>query len=76
MMIRAQHPYAYRSGEWALVVAEGTYLGRPNYVVKFPDGALDFWLKDDPSAEYEFAEARPQYNPHSGTPAMRRARGF
>lgn len=52
-MIRTMHPYGFRSGQWASIVAEGTFRGSPCYVVKFPDGALDLWLKDDPGAQYE-----------------------
>jgi hypothetical protein len=33
---------------------------RDCYVVEFPDGKTDFWVVDDPAAEYEFRyEDRP-----------------
>jgi len=58
--IRAMHPYAFRSGEWARI--KGTAMlpvkdGEPDracYLVEFDDGVSDFWAVDDPDARYEF----------------------
>lgn len=55
--IRATHPYAFRSGQWAQIVGvdEAQY-DRPVFLVAFPDGATDSWACVDPDAGYEFAE--------------------
>lgn len=64
--IRAMHPSAFRSGEWAQVVAcrgvraKPTDPARPCWLVVFPDGATDSWVCDDRVAEYEFADEAPQ----------------
>lgn len=49
-LIRATHPYAYRSGKWAEITGlTGWPPGaeRPCYIVRFPDGTEDYWLVDD-----------------------------
>ena len=58
--IRAMHPYAFRSGEWARI--RGTAMlpvreGEPDracYLVRFSDGVDDFWPVDDVDYQYEF----------------------
>lgn len=54
--VRSHHWAAYRSGQWAriLTIAPDPE-GRDCFVVEFPDGATDFWVKDDPDGQYEFA---------------------
>ena len=64
-MMRAMHPYAFRSGEWAVV--RGSALlpvraGEPDracWLVQFSDGATDFWAVDAPEYEYEFSGDLP-----------------
>jgi hypothetical protein len=60
--IRAMHPYAYRSGQWAEILAVAPANGdrdilQPGdcYIVRFADGATDFWPVFDDAARYEFA---------------------
>ena len=49
-LIRATHPYSYRSGHWAEITG---FTGWPPgaeracYIVVFPDGTDDFWPVDD-----------------------------
>lgn len=52
--IRATHPYAYRSGQWATVLTTVPGPTRDCYIVEFPDGATDWWVVGDPDAGYEF----------------------
>jgi hypothetical protein len=52
--IRSTHPAAFRSGQWAKVVAIVPSSERECYLVEFPDGATDFWAVNDPDAGYEF----------------------
>lgn len=54
--IRSTHPYGYRSGEWAEILTVAPSPERDCYVVRFLDGATDFWPVNDPSDAYEFAE--------------------
>jgi len=56
--ILTQHPYAYRSGQWALItgttlIAVGKKL-RECYLLRWPDGVTDEYAIEDPTAEYEF----------------------
>ena len=49
-LIRATHPYSYRSGEWAVITGTTVYppgIERACYTVRFPDGAEDIWVMDD-----------------------------
>ena len=56
--IRQAHRFGYRSGEWADLLSESVHAnGRPVYVVRFPDGATDFWVIGDEQAGYEFRAA-------------------
>ena len=52
--IRSKHPAAFRSGEWAWVASLVWRDGRVCYYVVFDDGATDYWVIDDPAAQYEF----------------------
>ncbi len=56
-LIRATHPYAYRSGKWARLVGtmDDPETGRRCYSVMFPDGATDWWPVDDAAHGYETA---------------------
>lgn len=58
--IRGTHPYSFRSGQWALIVAHSTRVedGRPTVLVEFPDGVTDTWLVDDEAASWEFEDRR------------------
>jgi len=58
--IRTTHPFGYRSGEWAALVkpVHHSQTDRGCYLVRFEDGASDWWVIDDPSAGYEFREAQ------------------
>lgn len=52
--IRTTHPYGFRSGEWAqLLTIAPAPEGRDCYVVRFPDGATDYWVVNDPDGQYE-----------------------
>jgi hypothetical protein len=61
-LIRATHPVAFRAGEWAEIAGTASLPGypdgeRPCYLVRFSDGAADFWIIDDdaePGYGYEF----------------------
>lgn len=64
LFIRASHPSAYRSGQWAKVVAvrylpqkygDSPRVARPVYLVEFIDGKQDQWPVYDDVAEYEFS---------------------
>lgn len=52
--IRSSHPYAYRSGEWALII--GTDYECGCYQLKWPNGDTDDWAIIDPVANYQFRE--------------------
>lgn len=52
--IRQLHPAGYRSGEWATLVNVIPLRGRDCYLVRFDDGASDWWVCDDPDGLYEF----------------------
>ena len=55
--VRQTHRFGYRSGEWAELLSETEHVrGRRCYVVRFSDGASDFWPVEDPDAGYEFRE--------------------
>jgi hypothetical protein len=66
LYIRATHPDAFRSGQWAKVVSVD-YLpqrhgpsprdARPIYLVEFVDGRRDQWPVYDDVAGYEFSSA-------------------
>jgi hypothetical protein len=58
-LIRATHPYGFRSGEWAVLVAVVPTEARDCYLVEFPDGVTDFWPVHDPSDPYEFDGVPP-----------------
>jgi hypothetical protein len=60
MEVRSEHPYAFRSGEWALVtkLVRVSVLGDLMcWEVKFPDGVEDLWAVEDKMADYEFRES-------------------
>lgn len=57
--VRATHPYAYKSGEWAQIAGEVERNGRPCWLIVWADGKTDEWVVDDPHAGYEFADAVP-----------------
>jgi len=60
--IRSTHRYAYRSGEWAILVGVKVMeitnfmetVTRPCYLVMFPDGVTDSWPIFDPDVKYEY----------------------
>jgi hypothetical protein len=54
-MIRSNHPYAYKSGQWGAITGLVTVKGRSCYNVIFQDGSVDHWPVVDEQAEYEFA---------------------
>jgi hypothetical protein len=58
-MIRSNHWARFRSGKWAEIL---TTVPAPDktdcYMVRFPDGATDYWPVNDPVAEYEFSAAQ------------------
>lgn len=51
------HPYAFRSGEWARVLTTVPSRGRECWLVRFPDGKVDWWPIEDPLADYEVRHA-------------------
>lgn len=55
-LIRATHPYGYRTGEWAEVRMVVPCRSRYCYLVEFPDKATDLWPVFDPDEHYEFRE--------------------
>lgn len=54
-LIRATHPYAFRSGQWARLAGtvDDPATGRRCWSVQFPDGESDFWPVDDGDHQYE-----------------------
>lgn len=52
--IRGNHPYMFRSGQWASLVARMIYNERICYHVRFEDGVEDWWPVSDPEASYQF----------------------
>lgn len=56
MQIRTNHPYGFRSGEWAELKATVPGTDRDCYLVEFPDGVTDFWVVNDPDGQYEIRE--------------------
>jgi hypothetical protein len=68
-LIRATHPWAYRSGEWAKLTGTAALPGfpegdRPCYLVTFSDGDADWWPVHDStepvSFGYEFLMTGPE----------------
>lgn len=58
--IRGTHPFQFRSGEWAeLLTTAPSPDGKDCYVVRFRDGATDYWRVDDSVERYEFTEEVP-----------------
>ncbi len=60
-LIRGTHPYAFRSGEWAVLKGTTLLPGFPEgerecYLVEFPDGMCDFWAVSGVGYGYEFSE--------------------
>lgn len=60
-LIRALHPYAFRSGEWAELKGTTDLPGFPEgdrccYLVEFPDGMTDFWPVKNSGYGYERQE--------------------
>jgi len=53
-LIRATHPYGFRSGQWAILRCVVPGPERDCYLVEFDDGVTDFWPVNDPSDPYEF----------------------
>jgi hypothetical protein len=54
--VRHTHPFAFRSGQWAQILTTVESYGRPCWLVQFPDGVTDWWVIDDPDADYELHE--------------------
>lgn len=56
--MRATHPAAFRSGEWARIIGVGVIgidgKSRCCFVVEFVDGVNDHWPIEDASMGYEF----------------------
>lgn len=63
--VRGTHPYVFRSGEWAKIIAHDTRErdGRPTVLVEFLDGVTDTWVMDDEAAGWEFANVAPPEKP-------------
>lgn len=57
--IRSMHHHAFRSGEWAEILTVAPSPEGDCYVVRFPDGRTDYWVVNDPVAQYEFASPFP-----------------
>lgn len=56
-VIRARHPWTFRSGEWATLVDIVRVGPRQCYRVRFPDGAEDQRPIGDAMADYEIKGA-------------------
>lgn len=56
-LIRATHPYGFRSGQWATLQCVVPGPDRDCYLVEFDDHVTDFWPVEDPSDPYEFRTA-------------------
>lgn len=56
MQVRSTHPYSFRSGQWADVVADDEVRGRSCWLVVFVDGVTDLWVRDDPDNVLELRE--------------------
>jgi hypothetical protein len=54
--IRTTHRYGYRCGEWAdLLTVAPAPDKRDCYVVRFEDGATDYWVVNDIDGRYELS---------------------
>lgn len=63
--IRSSHPWAYRTGEWGLIVSANEICVHENlvrgcYQIRWPDGKTDDWAIADPVANYEFRERKTE----------------
>lgn len=47
--MRSTNPYAFHSGEWALVIGLIEDRGRPCYLLGWPNGDIDTWPVEDTS---------------------------
>src|SRR5258705_11818014 len=52
--IRANHPWSFRSGEWAKIVDCRIMNNRACFHVRFQDGAEDDWVCFNAASPYEF----------------------
>lgn len=58
ILIKSDHPYAYKSGEWGMIVTDDVTIvnNRPCFDIIWPDGSTDVWPWADPAADYKFRE--------------------
>lgn len=64
ILIKSDHPYAYKRGEWGMIVDEcyieikvnSTTTFRPCFDIIWLDGDVDVWPQSDPEANYQFME--------------------
>jgi hypothetical protein len=54
--IKSDHPYAYRSGQWATIVGATQTDDLILWSLLWPDGERDDWAVDDSAAYYEFSD--------------------
>lgn len=53
-LIRTMRHNGFRPGVWAVLDGVVIVKGRACYLVRFEDGAKDFWVITDPDGQYEF----------------------
>lgn len=54
--IKSDHPYAYKTGQWATIVDAREGTDRNLWMLIWPDGKTDSWVVDDPTADYKFRD--------------------
>jgi hypothetical protein len=54
-LIRSNHQYSFRSGEWARIKGVKVLNGRCCFSVEFLDGSTDAWAIEDDAADYQFS---------------------
>lgn len=59
--IKSDHPYAFRSGQWATIVDAAEKDGRVLWSLLWADGARDVWAANDPTATYRFTDPDHDY---------------
>ncbi len=67
ILIKSDHPYAYKRGYWGMIVGECTVKNRPCFDIVWPDGDVDVWPVIDPTANYQFREVEEPLDSKRGT---------
>ncbi len=63
LQIKSDHPYQFRTGQWACIDGVRFVNGRPCWHVFWPDHVMDLWVIHDPQANYEYRECEVENDP-------------